>query len=608
MLRPQPYDLRVPLPWVFEEGVYDRFLPARHGLTNTEVRDLIYLILSFKETITDDDYVSFEDEIKKAHRSAEQGNRRANIARLEFLRALYHKWSNTAHKDEKPVFHPFMSDIVSNTICADLLDYLVRDGRRLALDVRNNPRLQRYLIIREESSFVQPARRDANNFLPSTLRLTINAVNARGLPRRDTVSDLIDLMRERYKFAEVVYYHPKKAAFSSMLAKAIELAPDRLRPRDDEEIYPSPWTSGPSNTTPHVTHLGDDALLSYLSDQVGKEDSAVAGLVRRILYRDEYRLLFTLDYEGAEDAGGPLKFIRDLRGMDHDAGRKRWETDFHELISKSPLKARLQEREPAILIYCPNIRMQAKEVAARVELKAGRVIPLNRQRTENGLAEEIRILNAEYRALWRLYLIAHPSLMVPDVDERLEFQRITTLNALIDRFCDHYSVTEGFRSRGARVGYRPWNERVNRHFADWKSNGPFATILEHAPGEIASSVEGFVHDRRLWQDTDRGRGAAIPVSADEYASGFALAVCLTSASTCPAGRREEWPEPLRVMVPTDWLKRSDILSLETVRRRHIGHLIQFGNSLNILAHHRQQPKTWDDFCERVWSAITNGPR
>jgi hypothetical protein len=27
------------------------------------------------------------------------------------------------------------------------------------------------------------------------------------------VSDLIDLMRERYKFAEVVYYHPKKAAF-----------------------------------------------------------------------------------------------------------------------------------------------------------------------------------------------------------------------------------------------------------------------------------------------------------------------------------------------------------------------------------------------------------
>jgi HD superfamily phosphohydrolase len=388
--RPRPYDLRVPLPWIFEPDIYDRFLPATNSLTNPDIRDLIYLILSFKESITDDEYFTFENELNRALQNAPAARR----ARLEFLNDLYHNWSE-ASEQTAPLFHPFMSDIVGNTICADLLDYLVRDGRRLALEIRNNPRLQRYLIIRPESSFVNPSEPEDGKFTPSTLRLTINAVTPRGLPRRDTVSDLLDLMRERYHFAEVVYYHPKKAAFSSMLAKSIEMTNSGLKPRDDDDIYPAPWSSTYPETTPHVTHLGDEALLNYLSAQVGRSNSGVAGLVRRIRYRDEYRLLFTLDHDGAEDAGGgPLKFIRSLREPDRegrrDAGRRRWEAMFHDLASKSPLQSRIEGREPAALIYCPNIRMQAKEVAARVELKAGRVIPLNREKTEHGLADEIR--------------------------------------------------------------------------------------------------------------------------------------------------------------------------------------------------------------------------
>jgi DNA primase len=40
------------------------------------------------------------------------------------------------------MFHPFMSDIVGNTICGDLLDYLPRDRQNLGMEARLHTRLQ----------------------------------------------------------------------------------------------------------------------------------------------------------------------------------------------------------------------------------------------------------------------------------------------------------------------------------------------------------------------------------------------------------------------------------------------------------------------------------
>jgi HD superfamily phosphohydrolase len=51
------------------------------------------------------------------------------------------------------MFYPFMSDIVGNTICADLLDYLPRDRMNLGMEWRNHARLLRYFTIRPGSLF-----------------------------------------------------------------------------------------------------------------------------------------------------------------------------------------------------------------------------------------------------------------------------------------------------------------------------------------------------------------------------------------------------------------------------------------------------------------------
>ncbi|MGD0831052.1 MAG: hypothetical protein ABR907_08930 [Terracidiphilus sp.] len=176
--RPEFWE-RVPLPWVFEEGTYEPFLHdvvegeigAAKALRNYEIRDLIYLILSFKETVDGATghnlYKTFDQELEDAQAAGKEQDRADDAAsrRIAFIKALYDYYSRPIDvgpdQEALPLFHPFMSDVIANTICADLLDYLVRDGRRLKLDIRDNPRLQRYLVIRPASSSVTAAPRSA---------------------------------------------------------------------------------------------------------------------------------------------------------------------------------------------------------------------------------------------------------------------------------------------------------------------------------------------------------------------------------------------------------------------------------------------------------------
>ena len=48
-----------------------------------------------------------------------------------------------------------------------------------------------------------------------------------------------------------------------------------------------------------------------------------------------------------------------------------------------------------MLVYCPNIRMQAKEVAAHVEMSPGKVMPLIRY-TEDAIYPEVSAIAEKY--------------------------------------------------------------------------------------------------------------------------------------------------------------------------------------------------------------------
>jgi HD superfamily phosphohydrolase len=595
---------RVPLPWVFEDGTYDRFFPdviqgEVPALSNREIRDLIYLTLSFKETVDGQTghvvYTDFERELSAAEEEA-KGDLTSS-QRIAFIRALHNFYSRPIpvgpDHEERPLFHPFMSDVVGNTICADLLDYLVRDGKRLKLDIRDNPRLQRYLVVRPASSFVVP---DQDVRDTPRRRLTINAVHRNGLKRRDTVSDLMDLMGERYRFAEIVYYHPKKAAFSAMVAKAIEIltsVSSSVRDLDAGSIYPAPWiqTGGLPPEARHACHFGDESLLAFLSKEAEKTDSAsAASLVRSILSRSEYRLAFTLDYEAAQDAGGPRKFIDYLR-QGQDAGRKSMEAVLNALVARSTI----QEEVP-VLLYCPNIRMQAKEVAAHVELTPNKVMPLSLEGEDPQVAEEIRVLNGKYQRLWRLYLFAHPKLVLGEQSP----ERTALLSAIVDTFCMRFGVPDRARVRGARFDFIPFEKRAGDHFRKWLEESPLKFQLDPS---VDARLRGLTEDRSLWTSVLTPE-APFPVSFEEYSAGFARAIVIAAADDASKRHREQWPENLRSMQGAQWYTSSYIPNVETARDRGMASLAKLAESVRTGAPASARAKNWEQFVDFVALALS----
>jgi HD superfamily phosphohydrolase len=245
-------------------NVFEAPKPWIGDISNNILRRLIYVILNWKEKIEPPEGFAklLEKEIKRNSESSEA------LSRLRDLQAWYAEF----RRDK--LFGPFMSDIIGNTICSDLLDYLPRDRTYLGMEARHHSRLQRYFTIREGSLYSDEG-----------LRMSIMVTRgAHGGQRRDVATAVLAIMRERYEMAERVYYHHKKAAASAMLAKLMEITPEHLRPRDDERIYPAPWDPDgvvpPS--PPHMTHLSDSSLIEYLGHVDGGQNEAAKALQRNL--------------------------------------------------------------------------------------------------------------------------------------------------------------------------------------------------------------------------------------------------------------------------------------------------------------------------------------
>lgn len=111
--------------------------------------------------------------------------------------------------------YPFVADIVGNTICADLLDYLPRDHIYTGLPMALG---HRFL----SSFFVTPSTRARK-----AQRMALSIVRA-DRERTDVISELLKHLRYRYEQTERVLTHHAKLAADAMVGKALELWRDQL--------------------------------------------------------------------------------------------------------------------------------------------------------------------------------------------------------------------------------------------------------------------------------------------------------------------------------------------------------------------------------------------
>jgi HD superfamily phosphohydrolase len=97
-------------------------------------------------------------------------------------------------------------DIVGNTICADLLDYLHRDWYHIGKPRFFDKRLYQYMYIRQEVSTRSPK--------------FVISYGSKNRPKHDAVSSILELLESRYNLAEAVLFHPTKCSAAAMLERA----------------------------------------------------------------------------------------------------------------------------------------------------------------------------------------------------------------------------------------------------------------------------------------------------------------------------------------------------------------------------------------------------
>lgn len=120
-------------------------------------------------------------------------------------------------------------DMIGNTICADLLDYIYRDWYHIGKPRPFDDRLLQYMEVRN---------------VPDTADCFVISTGKRPKIRTDAISAILELLESRYQLAESVLFHRTKTAAAAMLDRALfelwgdsnEELEDLLLPLSDEEL------------------------------------------------------------------------------------------------------------------------------------------------------------------------------------------------------------------------------------------------------------------------------------------------------------------------------------------------------------------------------------
>jgi hypothetical protein len=317
-----------------------------------------------------------------------------------------------------------MADIVGNAICANFLDYVQRDSANVGLDVVRDARmLSRYFIGRDDKG---------------SYRIALSLADARGNPH-SAATGVIELLRQRVRCAEIIYYHKTKVAASAMLAKAFALIgkPEEVgsprRQLDIEEIAAIAARLARNNGDAAVSELkkeclpnalldpeiGDESLLLWLqstawdklehaakqSDRETTEKclrgiALLQALVRRKLYkvaatinRDEVERLSPGSKQDAPVDRRIALILQELRK--NHSNRLRIEREIAKAAGWP---------EDSLLLYVPGRKGQAKGIETGV-LDRGDMLTLG---AHSAVADEIAQLNNRYRALWKIIVLVHP--------------------------------------------------------------------------------------------------------------------------------------------------------------------------------------------------------
>lgn len=325
--------------------------------------------------------------------------------------------------------YAFVEDLVGDTICADLLDYLLRDHQNTGLPASLGWRFT-------AAFFAVPEGRG-----PLSKRAALNIMRD-GHERTDVISELLKALRYRYELNERVLYHHAKLSADAMIGKALELWADAVWLEDAAEDIAS---LGDAEDLVEMQELG--RLREGVKRDVSEEDWEGFERARRLRLEQEFRahgddgLLERMERLEDEEPESELVWplVAELnrqaavlakavlgRELFTVAGRVGLQGapahQLHDRYGTAPSRVALQDeaqrfaelgREPKVLLWLPDPRMRLK--LARVLVDDGvHISEFNRYEDARGRRGD-DIYRAD-RALWALWVFVRRDVSKEDRD------------------------------------------------------------------------------------------------------------------------------------------------------------------------------------------------
>lgn len=263
----------------------------------------------------------------------------------------------------------FIHDLVSNTVCADLLDYVARDSFFCNLGIGLEYRFIAFLYL---------SRPEGSPFRRVFVRLS----KGDDEPREDTMTDLVRLLDARYMLAERAYFHHTKIISGCMLGRAIQeqklagrLTEDHLYEHTDETLLNE--LRGKRNAAPTVA----SHLASALQER---------RLHKRIkLYRDTS---FAAIRSGNR---GPTAKDHAKEALEPPDSRRLIEDDLADKIGARP---------GDVLIYAPGGKMNPK--AAKMNVRWQGHAKKFEEIDDPIVAPKLDHIIKSHERLWGIHLLA----------------------------------------------------------------------------------------------------------------------------------------------------------------------------------------------------------
>lgn len=345
----------------------------------------------------------------------------------------------------------FIYDLVSNTVCADLLDYLQRDNYFCNLGVAVEYRFLNFLYLYPDNKL----RR----------RVFVRLWKNNKTPRRDTLTDLVRLLEARYLVAERAYFHHAKLVGGAMVGRALQEA----GVSDESTLYDA----------------SDDSLIRALKASQGVAGMLGGALSERRLHKTLH--VFRSDaFRGVQETDTGVNF------------KERAHQQVNDPVRRKQLEDRLCDEinvpRGTVLLYSPDPRMNLKVARMKVWWK-GNAIPFDKIDDEI-IQPRLEQIIESHRKLWGIHVF---------VDEQLSDEEKALVRDALDV---EFILDEKDRERRRRDYYEKIFERslgaVAVQFDIPRAGDEYRDIKRQAADALAAPS-----DKRPGDETFAGRLAAV---------------------------------------------------------------------------------------------------